>query len=43
MRIKKAKTGFETPEHGERLSRSLFDPRAPGDRSSHFAMKIGRN
>ena len=34
MRIKKA--SFETPEHGERLSRSLFDPRAPGDRSSHF-------
>ena len=36
MRIKKAKSGFETPEHGKRLSRSLFDPRAPGDRSSHF-------
>ena len=33
MRIKKAKSGFETPERGKRLSRSVFDPRA---RSSHF-------
>ena len=35
MRIKNAKSGFETPEPGERLSTSLFDPRTPGDRSLH--------
>ena len=32
MKIKKTKSGVQSPEDRERPSRSLFDPCAPGDR-----------
>ena len=32
MKIKKTKSGLQSPEDRERLSKSLFDPCAPDDR-----------
>ena len=39
MKIKKTKPGLPSPEDGGRINRSLFDPRAPGNRSSNFGHK----
>ena len=36
MKIKKTKSSLQSPDDGGRISRSLFDPRAPEDRSSNF-------
>ena len=36
MKMKKTKSGLQSPDDGGRISRSLFDPRAPEDRSSNF-------
>ena len=36
MKIKKTKSGLHSPEDGECLGRSVFDPRAPADRFSNF-------
>lgn len=36
MKIKKTKSGLQSPDNGGYISGSLFDPRAPGDRCSNF-------
>lgn len=42
MKIRKTKSGLQSPENREHLSTSLFDPRAPGDRFSKLKVKTGR-